>query len=296
MARYKKRWNKKKAPVTVGELTVLPIDPLTTEEEGDRLHLERKVERAFYEAGMALMQLRDRRLYRSTHATFEDYCRDRFDYVRRRSYQLIDAAKIYNNLSEKCEQIVHILPTREGQVRPMSQLNAEEQVIAWETAVQEAGGKVPSGRIVKGVVQRIKDQERPPITLSVGEVCQIIAKDNPELRGKSGCWCIVSEVYEFSCLVATWDNEYILRPEHLKSLGYSADECKQMENLGVRMTLLHQTSKLDEAALWVLNGLAKLKTAYLTLLEEKLLALLELEYLTNNSSEDSEQRSEHKGA
>jgi hypothetical protein len=264
------------------------------EEESDRNHLERKVERAFYQAGVALMELRDRRLYRSTHATFEDYCRDceasrrhRFDYVRRRSYQLIDAAKIYNNLSEKCEQIVHILPTREGQVRPMSQLNAEQQLLAWSTAVEEAGGKVPSGRIVKDVVQRIKDKERSPIALKVGEVCQIIAKDNPELRGKSGCWCIVSEVYEFSCLVATWESEYILRSEHLKSLGYSPDECKQMEDLGVRMTLLHQTGKLDEAALWILNGLAKLKTPYLTLLESKLLALLEVEYLDNNSNEDA---------
>lgn len=250
MARSKKQWRKRrKSSSKTSELAVLPIAPLTTEEEGDRLHLERKVERAFYEAGMALMQLRDRRLYRSTHATFEDYCRDRFDYVRRRSYQLIDAAKIYNNLSEKCEQIVHILPTREGQVRPMSQLNAEEQVLAWETAVEEAGGKVPTGKIVKDVVQRIKDKERPPITLRVGEVCFLIAKDNAELRGKSGCWCIVSEVYEFSCSVATWDNEYILRPEHLKSLGYSQDECKQMENLGVRMSELHQTGNLDEAAL-----------------------------------------------
>lgn len=252
---------------------------MTTDEEGDLLHLERLVERAFYEAGMALMQLRDRRLYRTTHVTFEEYCRDRFDYVRRRSYQLIDAAKIYNNLSEKCEQFVHILPTREGQVRPMSQLNTEEQVLAWSTAVEEAGGKVPTGRIVKDVVQRIKDKERPPISLSVGEVCQIMAKDNSKLRGKSGCWCIVSEVYEFSCLVATWDGEYILRPKHLKSLEYSPDECKQMENLGVRMTLLHQTGKLDEASLWILNGLAKLKTPYLTILEEKLLALLEDVYL-----------------
>ena len=217
IARYRKRGSRKKASKNVGELTVLPIAPLTIEEEGDRLHLERKVERAFYEAGMALMQLRDRRLYRSTHATFEDYCRDRFDYTRRRPYQLIDAAKIYNNLSEKCEQFVHILPTREGQVRPMSQLNASEQVFAWSTAVEEAGGKVPSGRIVKEVVQRIKDKKRSPITLRVGEVCQIIAKGNPQLRGKSGCWCIVSEVYEFSCLVATWDNEHILRREHLKS-------------------------------------------------------------------------------
>ena len=287
IARYRKRGYRKKAAKNVGELTVLPIAPLTVEEQSDRLHLERKVERAFYQAGMALMELRDRRLYRSTHATFEDYCRDRFDYVRRRSYQLIDAAQIYNNLSEKCEQIVHILPTREGQVRPMSQLNAEQQILAWSTAVEEAGGKVPSGRIVKEVVQRIKDKERPPIALSVGEVCQIMAKDNPELRGKSGCWCIVSEVYEFSCLVATWESEYILRPKHLKSLGYSPDECKQMEDLGVRMTLLHQTGKLDEAALWILNGLAKLKTPYLTILESKLLALLEVEYLDNNSNEDS---------
>ncbi|MBE9048567.1 hypothetical protein IQ255_30020 [Pleurocapsales cyanobacterium LEGE 10410] len=151
-----------------------------------------------------------------------------------------------------------------------------------------AGGKVPTGKIVKDVVQRIKDKERPPITLRVGEVCFLIAKDNPELRGKSGCWSIVSEVYEFSCLVATWDNEYILRPEHLKSLGYSADECREMEDLGVRMSLLHQTGKLDEAALWILNGLAKLKTPYLTLLESKLLALLEEEYeiVRENSSSD----------
>ncbi|MEY2831843.1 MAG: hypothetical protein RLZZ574_1101, partial [Cyanobacteriota bacterium] len=142
-----------------------------------------------------------------------------------------------------------------------------------------AGGKVPTGRIVKDVVQRIKDRDRPPIALSVGSVCQIMAKDNSELRGKSGCWCIVSEVYEFSCLVATWDNEYTLRPEHLKSLEYSPDECRQMENLGVRMTLLHQTGKLDEASLWILNGLAKLKTPYLTILEEKLLTLLEEFYI-----------------
>ena len=306
MARSKKQWRKrrKSASSKSSELAVFPIAPLTVEEESERELLETKVERAFYEAGMALMELRDRRLYRSTHATFEEYCRDRFDYTRRRPYQLIEAALIYDNLIDKCAKILsvgdasshgaypttlaHILPTKEGQVQPLSQLDREEQPLAWSTAVEEAGGKVPTGRIVKDVVQRIKDKDRAPIAFRVGEVCFLLAKDNPELRGKSGCWCIVSEVYDFSCLVATWDNEYIVRGEHLQSLGYSTDECKQMENLGVRMTLLHQTGKLDEAALWVLNGLARLKTAYLTLLEQKLLALLELEYLTNNSNEDNE--------
>ena len=290
MARSKKQWQKrrKSASSKSSELAVLPIAPLTTEEEGDRLHLERKVERAFYEAGMALMELRDRRLYRSTHATFEDYCRERFNYTRRRPYQMIEAALIYDNLIEKCAKILHILPTKEGQVQPLSQLELDDQPEAWISAVEEAGGKVPPGRIVKEVVQRIKDKERSPIALLVGEVCQIIAKGNAELRGKSGCWCIVSEVYEFSCLVATWESEYILRSEHLKSLEYSPDECKQMEDLGIRMTLLHQTGKLDEAALWILNGLAKLKTPYLTILESKLLALLEVEYgiVRENSNSD----------
>jgi hypothetical protein len=49
------------------------VEELTQEEQSDRLHLERKVERAFFEAGKALTELRDRRLYRSTHKTFEEY-------------------------------------------------------------------------------------------------------------------------------------------------------------------------------------------------------------------------------
>ncbi len=285
MARSKKQCRKRrKSKSKTSELAVIPIAPLTVEEESDRLHLERKVERAFYEAGMALMELRERRLYRSTHATFEDYCRERFDYTRRRPYQLIEAALIYDNLSEKCVKFLHILPTKEGQVQPLTQLDREEQPLAWETAVEEAGGKVPTGRIVKEVVRRIKDKNQAPIPFRVGEVCQIIAKDNPQLRGKSGCWCVVSEVYEFTVWVSTWDNEYTVRPEHLKSLGYSTDERKQIESVGFRMTILQETGKLDEAALWVLNGLAKLKTPYLTILEEKLLALLEREYLSDDSS------------
>jgi hypothetical protein len=55
--------------------TIVPelveFEALSHDEQRDRLHLERKVERAFYEAGKALQELRDRRLYRSTHKNFE---------------------------------------------------------------------------------------------------------------------------------------------------------------------------------------------------------------------------------
>ena len=42
-------------------------EELTEQEERDRLRLEGKVENSFWEAGNALAELRERRLYRSTH-------------------------------------------------------------------------------------------------------------------------------------------------------------------------------------------------------------------------------------
>jgi hypothetical protein len=43
-------------------------------------------------------------------------------------------------------------------------LEPEIQQQAWQQAVQQAGGKVPSGRIVKDVVQRIMERTRVPNT------------------------------------------------------------------------------------------------------------------------------------
>ena len=66
--------NPASATITV---TAVEVIELIEEEQSDRLYLKRRVERAFLEAGQALMELRDRRLYRSTHRTFEEYYRVR---------------------------------------------------------------------------------------------------------------------------------------------------------------------------------------------------------------------------
>ncbi|WP_375507104.1 hypothetical protein [uncultured Nostoc sp.] len=70
------------------------VTELTQEEQSDRLHLERQVEKAFYLAGKALTQLQDRKLYRSTHKTFEEYCRERFGFERRYPYRLIESTVV----------------------------------------------------------------------------------------------------------------------------------------------------------------------------------------------------------
>ncbi|MCC5622403.1 AIPR family protein [Nostoc sp. CHAB 5715] len=172
------------ATITV---TAVEIPELTEEEQSDRLHLERKVEKAVFEAGKALMELRDRRLYRSTHSTFEEYCKDRFGFERRHPYRLIEAAAVVDNLMQICfsetqtesesneQQLrpigTQILPTSERQVRPMTKLEPQEQQEVWLRAVELAGGKVPTGRIVKDVVQKIMERTKVPNTYQLGEVC-----------------------------------------------------------------------------------------------------------------------------
>ncbi len=306
-----------KPPPETVEVEVV-TDELTEEEERDRLFLERKVERAFYEAGRALRELRDRRLYRSTHKTFEEYCSDRFGFKRRHPYQLIDAANVVDNLiacapteeskmcangaqnemspngaQEKSSTIgahektrtigaqkemvangAQILPTSERQVRPLTKLEPEQQREAWTKAVESAGGKVPSGRIVSDVVQRIRERTRVPNPYRVGEVCQLIAKDDPELRGKGGCWCIVSEVHEFSCTVNTWEGEFTVRLSNLKSLEFSEEECQEMKVLCHRLHRLY-SEEMEGTARAVVEIFGKLSRPELNSFEEKLLEFLE---------------------
>ncbi|MEH1800086.1 MAG: hypothetical protein V7L13_13145 [Nostoc sp.] len=267
-------------------VTAVEVPELTEEEQRDRLHLERRVERAFFEAGKALTELRDRRLYRSTHKTFEEYCRDRFAHSRQQSNYLIAAAGVYENLTTiGCQNVANenlttnrsqILPTSERQVRPMTKLKPQEQQEVWLRAVELAGGKVPTGRIVKDVVQRIMERTKIPNTYQLGEVCQILAKDNPELRGKGGCWAIVSAVNDFSCSVRMWYGEYAVGLQHLKSFNYLPQECQQIQSLSDRLALIYSDS-LEETVKSLLQSLGKLNRPYLTELEEKLLSLLESE-------------------
>ena len=260
-------------------------EELTYDEQRDRLFLERKVEKAFYEAGVALQELRDRRLYKSTHKTFEEYCRERFGFGRHAANHLIAGAGVvqnlvtigYQNQSEEMGTIgSQILPTSERQVRPLVKLEPEQQREAWSKAVEYAGGKIPSGRIVKDIVQRIKErtQEAVPNPYNIGDICRIIASDDPELKGKGRQWCIVSEVHEFSCTVKIYQGEMTILLDNLRLIDYSTADCEALAQLRERLYHLY-SQELEETARAVLDLFGKLDRPDLTPLEEKLLAVLE---------------------
>lgn len=55
---------------------------------------------AYWAAGKALQAIRDGRLYRATHANFEDYCQEQWDITRQYANQLIRSWRIAQKLFE----------------------------------------------------------------------------------------------------------------------------------------------------------------------------------------------------
>jgi hypothetical protein len=86
------------------------------------------------------------------------------------------------------------------------------------------------------------ERTQVPNTYQLGEVCQILAKDNPSLRGKGGCWAIVNQVNEFSCTVRTWDGESTVGLQYLKSFNYLPTECEQMQTICDRIARIYSDS------------------------------------------------------
>ena len=130
--------------------------------EADELtRLETVIQRglsSFVEVGNALLAIRDGKLYREIHKTFDDYCRDRWNMSRVHAHRLIESAEISENLLP----IGNIVPTTESQLRPMSQLAAEQQQAAWAEAVKRTNGKPTAAAVTQAVQDLGFNGEEPP--------------------------------------------------------------------------------------------------------------------------------------
>ncbi len=82
----------------------------------------------FVEVGKALLEIRDSRLYRETHVTFEAYCRERWRMSRSHAYRQIKAAEIAGLLSP-----IGDIPVTESQARALALMRDEPiaMVEAW---------------------------------------------------------------------------------------------------------------------------------------------------------------------
>lgn len=93
--------------------------------------------KAFVAVGLALREIRDRRLYREHYGTFAEYCARRWEISRPRGYELCAAAEVVENLSAIAD--IRLLPENEAQTRPLTRLKEPSQWReAWHSAVKVA--------------------------------------------------------------------------------------------------------------------------------------------------------------
>lgn len=119
----------------------------------------------FVEVGTALLEIRDRRLYRGAYRTFEDYCDHRWGISRPRAYQLIDAAGVVTNLSTIVDTP---LPSNERQARQLLRFDPELRPAIMRTT--EAAAKTLEKPITAGMIQRIGEVITQAATTGVVDV------------------------------------------------------------------------------------------------------------------------------
>ncbi|MDJ0594788.1 MAG: hypothetical protein QNJ72_33230 [Pleurocapsa sp. MO_226.B13] len=253
---------------------------LSPQEQQLRDKLEQQVLTGFVLRGQALRTIKRLKLYRDSYDNFESYCDEVFGFSMLYIERCMIAAETYYQIVEylKTQGLNEALPNKQKQLRPIFQahLSPIEAGEVWVMAVDIALGKVPSYSMVKTAVKTYLNQKYPPVNpFTEGQICRI----SSGIKGKQNCWCVISEVRKDKCVVDTWDSQYVVSVEDLQQMKFTPAESEQMLDLGERMTALAEVGDLDEAAMWVLRGLEKLNRSTLNSIEERLLQLLEDEYL-----------------
>lgn len=136
------------------------IEALSVDEQSELVECEAKIERGlqtFYEVGEALLKVRDSRLYRETHSSFEDYCDKRWNMSKQHAIRLIQASKVFNNVAP-----LGAVPEAERHIRPLTRLEPTQQIEAWQRAIDTA----PNGKITAAHIQSVVDEMQGKVELT----------------------------------------------------------------------------------------------------------------------------------
>lgn len=112
----------------------------------------------FNEVGSALMRVRENRLYRNRHRTFEDYCEARWQISRRRADELIVAADVVSAIGAQTPDVP--APTNERQARELAKVPPAERAEVWRATNTATEGK-PTAAAVR---QERERRYAPPPT------------------------------------------------------------------------------------------------------------------------------------
>lgn len=141
----------------------------------------------FVEVGLALMEVRDRRLYKDAgFATFEKYCVGRWKFNRSYSHSLIDAAKTVQvlQLDNKTSAMADA-PSNERQARELAPLARKDPDVArevWADVVTESkeNDEPITAKKVRAAVQRTT-RSNPSFNLPRPSPREVVNKQTGEI-------------------------------------------------------------------------------------------------------------------
>ena len=142
--------------------------------------------KVFYEVGRALLTIRDLKLYRESHTTFEQYCKERWHISRQHAYRQIWCWDTYQTIQRS-----DLAPAPERQLRELRKLPREKWVEGWETATKiatDSGSEITVNH-VEQAVQRFLGQPRrtqiKKISLRICHVCNYHFSDEHHIKPRS---------------------------------------------------------------------------------------------------------------
>jgi hypothetical protein len=146
------------------------VDPLSTDEKAELRKYEHVIERGikvFVEVGEALISIRDARLYRESHPTFESYCRERWGFSKTHANRLIQGAGVAKNLAP-----IGVIPQNESQVRILASLPPTDQVRVFKQALKLAEGHATAvtARTVQEAAEKLGVKVPTPASTAAGNV------------------------------------------------------------------------------------------------------------------------------
>ena len=115
--------------------------------------------KTYCEVGAALADIRDRRLYRAEHDTFEQYTEQRWQMSRSRAYQMIEAAEVVSTIVDTGAPI----PANEGQARELSRVPGPERAEVWAATVERTEGR-PTAAAIRDTHQLRQQPDADPLT------------------------------------------------------------------------------------------------------------------------------------
>ena len=134
------------------------LEPLDTDEKQELARHEAIIKRyaeAYADVGEALLAIRDQRLYRETHKTFEAYCDERLGFTKGHANHLIKSVAVVKNLAS-----IDVKPKNLAQTRPLARLAPDQQQQAWTVAQEKAAGKEVTAADLEQAAAKIAPRRR----------------------------------------------------------------------------------------------------------------------------------------